>query len=361
MAVLVLIRVAASPASLERVYGQGLYPVVQGLLRVVFGAWPVSPALLGLAFALGYLMMAAVWALSEVRGSGWASALGGLARRGLRLVMLLAGLFLVCWGYNYGRPDVPARLGLPGDGPRELLSTGALVGEYARTATRVNELRRGGLSDTAASRAISPAEAAAIGGELLTVLTEIDAPTVPLRRLRVLPKGLLLRFGTAGVYSPWTGDPHIDGALHPLQQRFTACHELAHQQGVTDEGDCNLLAYLTLARSPEPLLAYSAELTYLRYLRAALSRRDPVIFGGLSPKLDTAVVGDLRAIRRAQDAYAEIAPAARDLIYDSYLRTQGVRDGLSSYGRIIDYVVAVRRARPGLLGGSPRGCRSPGR
>ena len=65
-----------------------------------------------------------------------------------------------------------------------------------------------------------------------------------------------------------------------------------------------------------------------------------------------ATVADLRAIRAASDAYTEIAPRVRDLVYDSYLRTQGVPDGLSSYGRIIDYVVAVRKARPELLGGS---------
>ena len=321
---------------------------MQRVQAAVFGWWPLSASLLGLLALTAW----SAWLIARAIRATWAQgrrAWRGAAIAVTRALALLAIVFLVGWGFNYGRPDVPSRLAIAPEGPRVLLSTETLVEEYARTATALNALRTRGLTAADVTAAITPAEAHQIGETLRATLTGFGVPTVPLRRLRVLPKGALLRFGTAGVYSPWTGDPHIDGALHPLQQRFTACHELAHQQGITDEGDCNLLAYLTLAPSPEPLLAYSAELTYLRYLRSAISRRDRDTFEGLSPKLDTAVVNDLRAIRRAQDAYAEIAPAARDLLYDSYLRTQGVHDGLSSYGRIIDYVVAVRKARPGLL------------
>ena len=341
-------RVAVPARSLEYFYGQGLYPVVQALQAAVFGWWPVSASLLGLIVLTATALWALARAITKTRALGWA-AWRAPAVGLTRLLAALAAVFLIAWGFNYGRPDVPGRLAIATSSPRVLLATDTLVAEYARTAAAVNRLRHLKLAPDDVNTAIGPREAQQIGEALRVKLAAFGVPTVRLRRLRVLPKGTLLRFGTAGVYSPWTGDPHVDGGLHPLQQRFTAAHELAHQQGITDEGDCNLLAYLTLAPSADALLAYSAELTYLRYLRAAISRRDRETFEGLTPKLDTAVLADLRAIRRAQDAFAEIAPAARDLVYDGYLRTQGVHDGLSSYGRIIDYVVAVRRARPGLL------------
>ena len=323
---------------------------MQAVQRLLFGWWPLSSSLVGLLFVLalvGYWMLRGV---RRGREGGWRAA-GRTAVRMLRAAVVLLTLFFFCWGLNYGRPGVPERLGLI-QAPRELMSTEALAAEYARTATVVNDLRTSAVRTEQASRPLSAEESARLGADLRDVLAQLSVGTVPVRRLRVLPKGALLRFGTAGVYSPWTGDPHIDGGLHPLQQRFTAAHELAHQQGITDEGDCNLLAYLTCATSTRPLEVYSAELTYLRYLRSAIARRDRDVLEGLSPKLDTAVVADLRAIRAASDAYTEIAPRVRDLVYDGYLRTQGVHDGLSSYGRIIDYVVAVRKARPELLGGS---------
>ena len=341
-------RLAASPAVIESVYGAVAYPVVTRALAAVFGWWPASAALLGLIALTAYGLYSLAAVVFRRRRATTAAAL----RAVVRVLAVLAALFLANWGLNYGRAGIPERLGLDDGGERQLLPTETLVAEYARTAAAVNALRALVSPDGAVTRALTPADAEPLGRLLQATLRDIGFPTVPLRRLRVLPKGALLRFGTAGVYSPWTGDPHIDGALHPLQQTFTATHELAHQQGVTDEGDCNLLAYLAGVRSPEPRIRYSAELTYLRYLRAAIARRDRETFEGLSPKLTPRVVLDLKEIRAAQDAYEEIAPAARDAIYDSYLKTQGVQGGLSSYGRIIDHVVAARASRPGLFAGS---------
>ena len=343
--VLIVIRVATPPAILESVYGRGVYRVVSVLLDACFERFPISFALLGLialvAYA-GYLLFRCLTRRDRV-------TLLSAARAVTRTLAVLAVLFLLCWGFNYGRPGIPGRLHAELARERALLSTEALVTEYARTADLVNGLRSRFSTDASYTTPLTPAKAKALGRLLRATLGDIGFPSVPLRPVRVLPKGALLRFGTAGVYSPWTGDPHIDGALHPLQQTFTAAHELAHQQGVTDEGDCNLLAYLAGVRSPDIRIRYSAELTYLRYLRAAISKRDRETFEGLSPKLAPRVLLDLREIRAAQDAYSEIAPAARDLIYDSYLKTQGVSEGLSSYGRIIDHVVAARTLRPELF------------
>ena len=343
--VVVVFRLAAPAAVLESFYGEKAYAVVSTLLAELFGWWPTSPALLGLVLVIGYaIYLFTVLALRRTRSTATAvvSAL-------VRLATGLALAFLLFWGINYGRPTIPERLGVASAGPRQLLPTDTLIAEYRRAAAAVNALREVVAPGRSVTVPLSASEATTLGALLQSVLSDIGFPTVPLRRLRVLPKGALLRFGTAGVYSPWTGDPHIDGALHPLQQVFTATHEMAHQQGVTDEGDCNLLAYLAGVRSPDIRIRYSAELTYLRYLRAAISKRDRETFEGLSPKLAPRVLLDLREVRAAQDAYPEIAPAARDLIYDSYLKTQGVSEGLSSYGRIIDHVVAARTLRPELF------------
>lgn len=349
--VLFLARVTASPAALESVYGQVAYPVVSRVLGIVFGYWPGSASAVGLGLLCAYLLT--LLAIGLIARS--TVALRFLAVAVLRTAAVLALFFLANWGFNYGRPSVPERLGIYAAGPRDLLPTDTLLLEYARTAATVNRLRASLKPSGSFTATISVDSAAVLVTGLRATLLAIGYPTVPARDLRVLPKGLLLRFGTAGVYSPWTGDPHIDGGLHPLQQTFTATHELAHQQGITDEGDCNLLAYLTGIRSSDPRVRYAAELTYLRYLRAAIFRRDRVAFAGLSPKLSERVSLDLREIRAAQDRFEEIAPAARDAIYDGYLKTQGVQDGLSSYGRIIDHVVAGRRVRPGLFGGTLRG------
>ncbi len=361
---LLAFRVLGSSALLDRLYGQGLYPVAQTVLRVCFGWWPVPATAVGLVVLSGLLIVAIGRRLRRPGRKRRKMASAGLLIG--HTVLLLATWFMLCWGVNYGRPTVPERMGLTTTGTqkqeggeelpetvestRQLLPTSTLVAELSSVTETINALRADLDSGQTNGHAAFIASAAyPLGANLQATLHDIGADTLPIRGLRILPAGTLLRFGTAGVFSPWTGDPHVDGGLHSLQMPFTATHELAHAQGITDEGDCNLLAYLACRRSKDPTTIYSAELTYYRYLRSAVARRDRAEYDRLAAELSPGVAADLAEIRQAMDRFTEIAPKARDLIYDSYLKTQGVSEGLASYGRIIDWVVAAKRERPELF------------
>ena len=348
LALLIGFRVAAPEATIERIYGLGVYPVVQGLLRVAFGWWPL-PAMyvwfVGLALCLTAIVRKV---FREDRRSRWGTLTVGLACVG----SVILAWFLLGWGINYGRVDLPVRLGLRGvegatqggGAARDVrLTTDQLVAEFERQIAVVNASRR-----ALAGQGLDPM--APIAGEVLQAVGESAAATVdefgyralPVRRMRVLPEGQLLRWGTAGVFSPWTGDPHLDGGLHPMQVPFVAAHEWGHAQGITDEGECNLLAFIVCMRSDNPLVRYAAEIGYLRYLRGAVARNAPDRFRALHDDLDPLVASDLEAIRRQMDRFEEVAPVVRDAVYDRYLKTQGVADGAASYARLIDWVVAAR-------------------
>ena len=355
-------RVSADARTIAEVYGRGVYPVAQGMLRACFSWWPFPASVVLIGLAVGVTG----WAIyRSTRGeAGWPVKAARSARVLTRAFAVIGLWFLLGWGINYGRASVPDQLGLspkPADSDtssaaagRQLLSTETLLDEATSQVELVNRLRAVlPQADVPVAPTLDAEASDDLTRELIAVLDLMDFSTVNAGRVRVLPAGTLLRFGTAGVYSPWTADPHVDGGLHPLQLPFTALHELAHAQGITDEGDCNLLAYLAGRRSADPYVRYSAELTYFRYLRAALSRRDRVSYASVVALVSPAVAADLAAIAVAMDRFREIAPAARDFIYDRYLKTQGVSEGLASYGRIIDWVVAGKRARPELFGGAP--------
>ena len=356
--ILCAFRLLASAELIDAVYGQGLYPVTQAVLRVAFGWWPFPATILGIAVLVALLGRSLYRLVRGPGGFGYRFRKFGVGLT--RALAVVATWFMLFWGINYGRPTVPKRLGLgpyardaPDSvrrGARVLLETEELRVELSNSTTLVNRLRAEVSSTNGPhGRSFSVSDALDLGVLLRATLSDIGTDTVPQRRLRLLPAGTLLRFGTSGVYSPWSGDPHVDAGLHPLQLPFTATHELAHAQGVTDEGDCNLLAYLACIRSNDPFVLYSAELTYLRYLRSAVARRDRRLFDEHTSALSPAVAADIENIRIAMDRFEEIAPKARDLVYDSYLKTQGVQEGLASYGRIIDWVLAARRERPELF------------
>ena len=68
--------------------------------------------------------------------------------------------------------------------------------------------------------------------------------TLP-KTVKRLPAGsLIVSGGASGVVSPWTLEPHIDGALSATDQVAVGAHELAHIAGYAGEADADLLGAL---------------------------------------------------------------------------------------------------------------------
>lgn len=171
------------------------------------------------------------------------------------------------------------------------------------------------------------------------VFKDIGLPAPGMPRVRVLkPNGVLLRLATAGVYMPYVFEGHIDGGLHPSIQGFTMAHEMTHAYGVGHEGSCNFIAYLAGLRSSDPLLSYSAHLSYWRYLAREIKFLSPDDFKRLWLELDENILNDIREINEYYDRYPDLFPLARSVIYDQYLKFQGMEEGLGTYLQIVSWV-----------------------
>ncbi len=152
---------------------------------------------------------------------------------------------------------------------------------------------------------------------------------------RLHPKGLLLRFSTAGIYLPFVGEGHIDPGLHPITWPFTMIHEMSHGYGYTGEDLCNFLAFIASVNSDSTFIQYSGYMAYWRYLRSNAFRSNPDAYKRIMTCMTPEVIDDLNAIIDYQDRYPDIMPMIRDMIYDSYLKSHGISDGLKSYSRLI--------------------------
>ena len=54
------------------------------------------------------------------------------------------------------------------------------------------------------------------------------------------------------------------------------------------------------------------------------------------------MIADLDAINENNAAYPDIMPQFRDAAYDSYLKAQGIEEGIQNYGKVILMVEAWR-------------------
>lgn len=260
----------------------------------------------------------------------------------LRLIMIIGAWFYWSWGFNYMRIPVDKHLEL--DFNLAVDSTVLMQEAITLTETMV-------ASRMAIDTADKPLKLDLDVGDLenhirpllVEVLYEMDYPTSGKPRIRNLkPSGTLLRISTAGVYLPFVFEGHIDAGLHDIQKPFTLAHEMTHAYGFTDEGVCNFIGYLACLKSDQPLVQYSAHRVYWQYIMRHVKELDTIQYDYLRGFIPKGIYADTRAISEQMDRYPDLMPQVRDVIYDSYLKSHGVKAGLTSYSQMVAMVLAYK-------------------
>lgn len=337
-AILVRVLLSFSPSLTERIYSRGIFVGIRVLIDYTLG-WMPFPLVFVVFSGILIFLFLKIKNLKRTHQSFLHSA----GRIGLSLLSFLFGVvffFLVLWGYNYGRMPIEKTLGI---------HPAPLVLEELKTELELNTKEVAVARDAIPNISEAPIEANFLPNDLENeiredvekLLEKLDFPTAGVVRGRMLkPKGILLRFSTAGVYFPWTGESNVDAGLHPIQIPFTLAHEFAHGYGFTDEGTCNFLAYLACIQSENKMVQYSGQLSYWRYLASSYRRFDRDSYKEFFNALPKGIVADLYAIDENSSKYPDILPEIRDVAYDTYLKTQGIEEGMKSYSRIVMLVKA---------------------
>lgn len=339
----VLLRLLLSADALERLYSRGLFLGVRWVIDTFLGWLPIP---------IIYLFLLILILLIGQQSWNWyrstASWRSKAAQAGMSILAFLGGaifFFLVFWGFNYGRIPVETQLGLE---PKPL-NLEDLKEELRLETQAIINLRRQipGITDSAFTSDLLPANLEAeLRSDLVTRLQYHNFPTPGrVRALLLFPKGIFLRFSSAGLYFPWTGQGHVDAGLHPLQIPSVMAHEMAHGYGFGDEGTCSFWAYLACIHSEHAAIAYAAHLDYWRDLAASYLRYEPEAYRKFREELPIGIQADLDAVNETLRKYPDIMPRLRYVAYDAYLRTQGIKEGMLNYNRVTMLVHAWRSSK----------------
>lgn len=255
----------------------------------------------------------------------------------LKNIILIIAWFLLIWGMNYGRIPIENQLGLEINAPKL---------EKVKAETQWATKKALDLRKLVASQDTNALDATLMPNELedeirkslKSVLKELGYPTVGNVRARQLyPKGILLRLRTAGIYWFFVGEGNFDAGLHPLQKPFTMAHEMAHGYGFGDEGTCNFLAYLTCLKSGQAYIRYAGMLSYWRYIASEYMIRTPEEYWEFRDKnLSIGMKNDLASIYENSAKYRDVMPnKLRTSTYDTYLKLQGIEEGIRNYSRVV--------------------------
>ena len=333
------------PEVCEQVYSRGIFLLVRVSIDYTLGYLPFATVYWLVLFAVFWILLRGgqvIWIWSSYM---WGQRFRYAAWEITVFLCRVWVLFLVMWGYNYARVPLETQLNLD----LQPLGRERLIEEATWVQKQALESRRQiPFADTFALSAAHYADfdiEPMMRGYLADALNEWGFPTWGAVRGRfVQPDGILLRFSSSGVYLPWTGEGHVDNALHPSRKPFVLAHELGHGFGFGDEAVCNFLGYVACLKSSYPAIRYSGYLMYWQYLMSELRQIDPESYKTLRAEIGRGMANDLQAIYDIYEAYPPLIPKIQAAAYNAYLKSQGVKEGMQSYNRMVLLVAAWHKS-----------------
>lgn len=325
------------PASLvDRLYGRGIYPPLQALVTSLSNLAPI--ALFDLV-----IVGAAAWLLWT-----WWRGLGALVTRRAwaptgRALVTTASLsaaiylwFLAVWGLNYARPPLEVRLALPAATP----SASDVAVLLDQSVAEANTLYR----DAHHVEGFVPYSAE---HSVAAALHAVEArhgrprPTVPGTPKPTLLAPYFRMAGVDGLTAPMALETLLNPDLTGPERPFVLAHEWAHLAGYAPEADANFVAWLV---TQEPGIAAPTRYSGVLFLLSEAARQVPAEVRrahlaalGAGPRQDLADIASRMASR------VDLVERVGWRVYDSYLRSQGVAEGVRSYSRVVELIVRARR------------------
>lgn len=144
----------------------------------------------------------------------------------------------------------------------------------------------------------------------------------------------------AGIYSPFTVEANYNQEMTLYNIPHTICHELSHLRGFMREDEANFIGFLACIGSENALYRYSGYVSGWIYAGNALAKVDREAYRLCYEKLGERVKQDLQENREFWNRYDSKVAKAAETMNDTYLKANRQEDGVQSYGRAVDLMLA---------------------
>lgn len=147
-----------------------------------------------------------------------------------------------------------------------------------------------------------------------------------------------------GIFIPFTMEANVNVDIPPYSIPATMLHEMAHQRGFMREDEANFIAYLAGMESDHVDLQYSSTMLALITSGNALYDQDYDLYSKVEEIYSDGVKKDMNADNSYWQKYENtVVSTVSDKINDTYLKANAQIDGVKSYGRMLDLLLAKYR------------------
>lgn len=337
---------AKYPQKLEYFYSNGINKYIREYLSIFFGVFPFSFAqlivTLFVVFCLYYIFKTIKILIFK---SNKLKTLVDFILSIMIVISIIYFSFLLSWGLNYER--------LPFATINHLkvsrASVTALENLCKKLIITTNGLRSK-ITENSLGVMYLPSGKNSVFSQVSNVFKASSKIYPELSGNYGRPKSVFLSqimsyAGISGIYFPLTGEPNVNIDMPFSMIPSTACHEAAHQHGFAREDEANFIAYLVCYNSSNIAFEYSGNLLALIYSMNALYNMDVAKYDLLKSTYSPGLNRDLDENNAYWNKFEGPIEKISNKINNSYLKANKQKNGVYSYGGMVDLLIAEFKSK----------------
>ncbi|WZL74291.1 DUF3810 domain-containing protein [Clostridiaceae bacterium 35-E11] len=335
------------PQFIESIYSKGIYLFIGQLLSLITGLLPISIAEWLIVFVCLFFIIKLFIMIAKSTKASMLKEYKVLDFFSNLMIFISLGYFcfIMIWGLNYHRLPFGNITGLD----TKSSSVHELKALCEDLIHRTHQLRTALAEDKNGVMHI-PHGPSSVFKRASIGYMEAAQDYAVLDGRYGQPKGVFFsKFmsyaGISGIYFPFTAEANVNTLVPDFMLPSTTCHEMAHQRGFAREDEANYIAYLTCNLHPDIDFQYSGTLLGLIHAMNALYTHDPVAYHQLYAAYHEGVKRDLAALTEFWHQYEGPIERFSSELNNAYLKSNMQRDGIYSYGRMVDLLIAEYRLK----------------
>ncbi len=258
------------------------------------------------------------------------------------VVLIIFSLFLSMFGPAYGRFRLSENLGIEQKdvSADELIETASIISEKVSA-----ELENVSFDYSGAS--VMPYDYWELKRKINDAFEKYASDVDYISHFNSSPKPIAVSevmtyTHISGVYTFMTGEANVNTNYPNFLMPFTMAHEMAHQRGIAREDEANFVAFLVCTGSDDAYIRYSGYANMLNYMLTAIANADVALYADFAVNvLPKDVAMEFVAYSRFFDKYREsVASDITGAVNNTFLQSQGQKEGTKSYGLVVDLAVA---------------------
>lgn len=318
-------------------YTGHIYPIFTGIIGRIFGIVPCSAAEIGLYGLLVFVTLDLVYIVLSVFHKVWTKEkMKKIGKKYMWIVSVLCFLYVMNCGINYRNTSFSEKSGIcvREYSVEELAKVcGILTEEVQKTEPEISRNKEGNMIFQTEEKKNAVQTMQKLGEQYTDLKGYYPEPK------NLLFPSLLSWQGLTGVYSPFTVEANYNNAMTAYNIPFTMCHELSHVKGFMQEQEANFIAWLACRQSDTAEFRYSGALSGWLYVSNLLWEYDRDTYSRLYDALPEGAKKDLKENNTFWKRYEGKIQEVSNKINDTYLKTNGQKDGVKSYDKMVDMLV----------------------